>query len=166
MSAIAFLRRIYRDLGSKREARELERFSPTLRRQVNLNPAHLELVQRALRGVVGEVGGTAHGIEMSTLDIAGKTGTAQVSRLRRLVEGGGPVEISARDHAWFAAFAPAHAPEVSIVVFVEHGGSGGSEAAPVARDILVDYFTRIRPGSPPPGMVNAQRRNAAAPGRR
>lgn len=58
--------------------------------------------------------------------VAGKTGTAQVA--------GAPA------HGWFAAFAPAEAPEVVVVVLLEHGGSGAASAAPVARRILAAYF--------------------------
>ena len=45
-----------------------------------------------------------------------------------------------RDHAWFASFAPAEAPELVIVVFVEHGGSGSRAAAPIARELYERYF--------------------------
>jgi penicillin-binding protein 2 len=45
-----------------------------------------------------------------------------------------------QDHAWFAAFAPAKAPEVVVVVIVERGGKGGQVAAPIARKILNAIF--------------------------
>lgn len=54
--------------------------------------------------------------------VAGKTGTAE------LAEG--------EPHAWFAAFAPAEAPRVVVVIVVEHGGTGGRVAAPRARQVL------------------------------
>ena len=44
-----------------------------------------------------------------------------------------------RDHAWFAGFAPASRPLVSIVVLVEHGGAGGRTAAPIGTRILQEY---------------------------
>ena len=66
------------------------------------------------------------------LPIAGKTGTAQnvVIGKERLKEEQMPWE--ARDHAWFASFAPAEDPELVVVVINEHGGHGGSDAAPAA----------------------------------
>jgi penicillin-binding protein 2 len=72
--------------------------------------------------------------------------------------------FAARDHAWFAAFAPARDPEIAIVVLVEHGGSGGHEAAPVVAQIVRDYFTRIRPGDPIPSVraIRDQQEAAAA----
>jgi penicillin-binding protein 2 len=45
-----------------------------------------------------------------------------------------------RDHAWFAAFAPADDPEIAVVVLNEHGGHGGSDAAPAASGIIEKYF--------------------------
>jgi penicillin-binding protein 2 len=83
------------------------------------------------------------------LEVAGKTGTAEVARRRR--ERRGPDRRSVeeryreRDHAWFAGFAPAHDPEIAVVVLVEHGGGGGRNAAPIAFDIFRGYFDRIAP---------------------
>ncbi|HVW03159.1 MAG TPA: penicillin-binding transpeptidase domain-containing protein, partial [Planctomycetaceae bacterium] len=54
--------------------------------------------------------------------IAGKTGTAEV--------GGKP------DHAWFAGYVPADRPRYAFVVVLEHSGSGGKAAGPVARDLV------------------------------
>jgi len=47
-----------------------------------------------------------------------------------------------RDHAWFVAFAPVEDPEIAIAVLVEHSGHGGSIAAPVARAVLEEYFSK------------------------
>ena len=45
-----------------------------------------------------------------------------------------------RDHAWFVAFAPAEHPEIALSVFVEHGGHGGSAAAPIAKRVIEEYM--------------------------
>ncbi len=45
-----------------------------------------------------------------------------------------------RDHAWFAAVAPVEAPELVVVVLNEHGGHGGSDAAPAAMAVVRKYF--------------------------
>jgi penicillin-binding protein 2 len=45
-----------------------------------------------------------------------------------------------RDHAWFLAFAPLEEPEILVAVLVEHGGHGGSAAAPIAREVMKKYF--------------------------
>ena len=47
-------------------------------------------------------------------------------------------------HAWFAGWAPAEDPELVIIVLVEHGGAGGTNAWPIAQRILDGYFTKIR----------------------
>ena len=52
------------------------------------------------------------------------------------------IEYKYRDHAWFAAFAPAEDPEIVVVVLAEHSGHGGTVAAPVAREVLAKYFEK------------------------
>jgi peptidoglycan glycosyltransferase len=76
---------------------------------------------RIMRRVVTD--GTARGIDVPGLPIAGKTGTAQNPR-------GEP-------HSWFIGFAPAERPALAVAVMVEHGGYGSAVAAPIARDLLL-----------------------------
>ena len=46
-----------------------------------------------------------------------------------------------RDHAWFVAFAPAEEPQIAVAVLVEHAdGGGGAVAAPVAHQVLEEFF--------------------------
>ncbi len=66
--------------------------------------------------------GTGTKAALSSVQVAGKTGTAEV-------EGGEP-------HAWFAAFAPADDPQIVVAVLVENAGTGGSVAAPIARAVI------------------------------
>ena len=73
--------------------------------------------------------------------MAGKTGTVQVKRITLAQREKGITKNidrpwAERDHALFVAYAPVKNPRYSISVVVEHGGSGSSTAAPVARDIL------------------------------
>ena len=72
---------------------------------------------------------------MKVLQLAEKTGTAQVSRLKK-----GPKAREIEDHAWFVSFAPAEDPSILIITLVEHGGSGGSNAAPISRELMKTYF--------------------------
>ncbi|MER3469561.1 MAG: penicillin-binding protein 2, partial [Thermoflexus sp.] len=53
-------------------------------------------------------------------------------------------------HAWFAGYAPADAPELVVVVVVEHGGQGSAVAAPLARQILEAYYGLPRTPFPTP----------------
>jgi penicillin-binding protein 2 len=114
----------------------VQEFAPRVRRRVEARGEHLALVQKALAAGVNEVGGTAYRARLQGVDMAGKTGTAQVShRLARGVEAE-KVWYFNREHAWFAGYAPIRSPEVAIVVLVEHGGAGGKHAAPVAFEVM------------------------------
>lgn len=84
-------------------------------------PGVAHFVREAMRLAVQQ--GTARQAAMAGVDVAGKTGTAQVGAGRS-------------PHAWFIGFAPARAPEVVVAVVVEHGGYGGSVAAPIARRVI------------------------------
>ncbi len=73
--------------------------------------------------------------------IAGKTGTAQVFSLGEDEEyEHEELAIHLRDHALFIAFAPAEDPQIVLSVLVEHGGGGGSVAAPIARQVMDKYL--------------------------
>jgi len=110
---------------------------------VPVAPAHLERVARALGGVVQEPHGTGWRARVSGVAVAGKTGTAQVVRLERTADmNEDEIPRRYRDHAWFAAFAPLAAPEIVVVALVEHGGHGGSAAAPIVQRVLMRYFEK------------------------
>jgi len=108
---------------------------------VGINREYLEFIQEALAGVVNEKGGTGVAARLEEVEVAGKTGTAQVVR-SRLYEGVPESEVPEefKDHAWFVSFAPAKNAEIAVVVLIEHGGMGGSAAAPLAREMLRKYF--------------------------
>lgn len=75
--------------------------------------------------------GTGKKAALSSIQVAGKTGTAQIS--------------GQEDHAWFIGFAPADNPQVAVVVLLENNGStGGSSAAPIARKLISKVVERIK----------------------
>jgi penicillin-binding protein 2 len=120
---------------------------PVLRRAVSLPPAALAEIRQGMWRAVNVAGGTAHELGRSPLvEIAGKTGTAQVRGKRKKDHAAkAPSEWDpTRDHAWFAGWAPASKPEIAVVVLIEHGGAGGRVAGPVAREIIEGYFGRVR----------------------
>ena len=121
---------------------------PELRRRVSLSPNTLDVLREGMWRVVNAQGGTAFRFGKSgVVEIAGKTGTAQVRGRRPNEDAAAPDPAEwdpERDHAWFAGWAPARQPEIAIVVLIEHGGAGGQVAAPVAREIVEGYFTRVR----------------------
>lgn len=87
-----------------------------------LRPQTLAHVREGLEMVVNRPGGTAFKtVQTKEVRIAGKTGTA---------ENGGA------DHAWFAGYVPAERPRIAFVVVLEHGGSGGKAAGPVAKNFV------------------------------
>jgi penicillin-binding protein 2 len=98
---------------------------------VELSPMVWALLRQSLWSAVNE-NGTGAAARIPGLEIAGKTGTAQMVAKSRADRG--------QDHAWFASFAPVQDPEVVVVVLIERGGRGGQVAAPVARKILNAIF--------------------------
>lgn len=108
-------------------------------RDAALDPQILRRVSEALWSVVNETKGTGRRARIEGLDIAGKTGTVQVIAQNVRVDSN-DLPPEQRDHAWFASFAPLDAPELVVVVFVEHGGKGSEAAAPIARALYEKYF--------------------------
>jgi penicillin-binding protein 2 len=108
---------------------------------LELSPRTVEILRRALRGVVNE-GGTGKAARLQRhpqFSVAGKTGTVQVVRASAGVDSSELPE-DLRDHSWFIGYAPADNPTIAFAVFVEHGGHGGDQAAPIAREVLDVYF--------------------------
>jgi penicillin-binding protein 2 len=106
---------------------------------VKVDSEHLSWIKDGLVGVVTEDDGTAHNEAFPDIDLAGKTGTAQVSHVTPRGVDPDKVWYFNRDHAWFAGYAPVSAPEIAIVVLVEHGGGGGKNAVPVAMRVVSDW---------------------------
>ena len=117
----------------------VQEFSPRVRRQIQIDPENMKLIHKALNAGVNEEGGTASKARINGVDMAGKTGTAQVGHA--LVRGleAERVQYFSRDHAWFAGYSPTDSPEVAVVALIEHGGTGGKHAAPVAFQIVQAY---------------------------
>jgi penicillin-binding protein 2 len=100
-----------------------------------LKQANLDIIKAGMVGVVEEPGGTAHAAKSEHVKIGGKTGTAQVIGLGK---GSGKKYA---DHAWFVAAAPMDKdPQIAVCVLVEHGGHGGSTAAPLAKKVIEAYL--------------------------
>ena len=85
-------------------------------------------VRDMMLGVVR--GGTGAAAALPGVDVAGKTGTAELRPT-----GGGPIDPKNTD-AWFVAFAPAYRPKVAVAVMLVGAGQGGATAAPIAREVL------------------------------
>ena len=107
---------------------------------VNMTPEQNALVLKGMWGVVNN-GGTAGSIKMSNLQIAGKTGTAQVAAL-------GKDNGKDKDHAWFDSFAPYDKPQMAVVVLIENSGFGAANAAPAARAMYEEMLRKNNGGTP------------------
>ena len=73
---------------------------------------------------------------MENLEIAGKTGTAQVSE----IGSGGK-----KDHAWFVSFAPAYKPEIAVIALIENSGFGAANAGVAAHGVYEEYIRLRQP---------------------
>jgi penicillin-binding protein 2 len=111
--------------------------------RVQADPENLRIIRDALQGAVQGVRGTGHRARVEGVQIAGKTGTAQVVGYQGK-DGDDTVPYEFRDHAWFVCFAPAEKPQIALSILVEHGGHGGAEAAPIAQRILQAFFNKER----------------------
>ena len=108
-------------------------------RPVAADPEHLAIIRNAMAAVVNGSGtGVGSKLPLDGVQMAGKTGTAQVYRLTE--RGVANSNWALRDHALFIAFAPVDKPRYSIGCIIEHGGFGASAAAPIVRDCMTYLF--------------------------
>lgn len=86
--------------------------------------------------------GTGKEAAVEGMDVIGKTGTAQVISLSNLDQYASEEDIpyEKRHHAWFVAGVLDRTPRISISILIEHGHSGGSAAAPVAKEVIEAFY--------------------------
>ncbi|MGN6870935.1 MAG: penicillin-binding transpeptidase domain-containing protein, partial [Solirubrobacteraceae bacterium] len=104
-------------------------FNPVPQRHINIDPFYLETIRAGLRAAASQPGGTSADVFQNfPQQVYGKTGTAQYN--------------GQQDYAWYACFVPSSATSkpIVVVVTVEQGGFGAVGAAPVARQILSQWF--------------------------
>jgi penicillin-binding protein 2 len=117
-----------------REGETLVQNSAQVVGTIPLKDDMIAFLQDALIGVVNDPGGTGRRARIEGYTVAGKTGTAQVVSLDYQSD-----QKIHKDHAWFISYAPAEAPEIAVIVLIEHGGKGGAVAAPLAKQIIEIY---------------------------
>ena len=137
----------YKKENPNSTAVDLARFNfnlqPLFRNQENIN-----FVKDAMFAASNEPGGTSYGsrYDNKKFMFAGKTGSSQIKRFtaeqREAETKQSEIAYLERDHAWFVAFAPIKDPKYAISVLVEHGGSGSSAAAPVAKKVIKKVIER------------------------
>ena len=112
------------------------------------NSENVKFVLDALYGATNEPMGTSYRSRLTKKGYvyAGKTGTSQVRTIteeeRKLELKNKDLPYERRDHALFAAFAPYKYPRYSISVVIEHGGTGSSAAAPIAKKVIKKVLDR------------------------
>ena len=107
----------------------LQNINPAPSRHIPINPLYLETIRQGLREAASSPGGTSAAVFSNFPEqVYGKTGTAQLN--------------GQNDTSWYACFVPATATTkpIVVVVHVEQGGFGAVAAAPVARQILSQWF--------------------------
>jgi len=106
------------------------------------NPKNIKLVREAMFASTNEIRGTSYSsrIEDPKYQFAGKTGTSQVKRIteaaRELDLSTSEIPYNERDHALYIAFGPYKDPRYALSIVIEHGGSGSSAAAPIAKKLF------------------------------
>ena len=112
------------------------------------NQENVKFVLDAMFASTNEWGGTSYRsrIDDPKYQFAGKTGTAQVKKIteiqRELDLDIAQIPYEERDHAWYIAFGPYKNPRYALSVFIEHGGSGSSVAAPLAKKLIKKVIDR------------------------
>ncbi|MGE5190262.1 MAG: penicillin-binding protein 2 [Gemmatimonadota bacterium] len=122
---------------------KVETRPPEVLRRLPWKPEDVAFIKKALSGVVNEWG-TGGAAKLPDVEVGGKTGTAQVAGVKGKMIKSENLPYFIRDHAWFIAFAPVSDPEIAVVAMVEHGGHGGSAAAPVVKAVMQEYFRERR----------------------
>ncbi|MGV7221818.1 MAG: penicillin-binding protein 2 [Nitrospinales bacterium] len=122
------------------EGKILKIFPAKPGKQISFKKENMALIKEALLGVVQDLRGTGKRARVKNVEVAGKTGTAQVVGMKK---GEQPkdeeIPYMFKDHAWFVSFAPFKDPEVAAAVIIEHGGHGGHTAAPIAKKLIHEY---------------------------
>ena len=123
-------------------------FSQSNLKSLNKNKENIKFVLDSLYGATNEPQGTSFSSRYKSSDymFAGKTGTSQIRTItaeeRKLKFKNKDLPYKKRDHALFVGFAPYKKPRYAISVVVEHGGSGSSSAAPIAKKVIKKVIDR------------------------
>ncbi len=105
----------------------VESIAPTVIRKNFISEDVMKVVREGMRKTVTD--GTAQPLKTLSVEVAGKTGTAQF---------GG----EGKTHGWFISFAPYNNPEIALVIIAEGGGDGHSSGVPITKAVYDYYFNR------------------------
>lgn len=124
-----------------------------------------KIVKEAMRRVANGTAGTARSLKVPGVQMAGKTGTAQVMSFSadQIYAKCESRPIHLRHHGWYIAWAPWDKPEITVAVLAQHSCHGNPGAAPVVRDIIEAYFRKYHPDVIAEGLKKGDKRASAAP---
>jgi penicillin-binding protein 2 len=115
--------------------------------QLDIQQSHLDIIKTALFNTMNSPGGTGYlsRVDYKSMQMAGKTGTAQVQAKKNANDDLSRDNIAwgSRNHALFAGYAPSDNPQYAILVYFDHGGGGGRAAAPIAKKSCKMYYLNI-----------------------
>lgn len=104
----------------------LEEFNPEIIRTIDIDKEKFQIIREGMREAVTE--GSAYLLKDLPIEVAGKTGTAQVTNTFR------------KTNAWFTGFAPYENPEIALAIVIEGAGEGSAAAVPVAKEVFEWYY--------------------------
>ncbi|AGH95196.1 penicillin-binding protein 2 [Pseudobdellovibrio exovorus] len=129
--------------------------SPEILRDVTLQQPNgykidretFDVVKEGMRRVANGTRGTARSLKIPGVQMAGKTGTAQVMSFSadQIYKSCESRPIHMRHHGWYVAWAPWDKPEVIVAVLAQHSCHGNPGAAPIVRDVIEAYFQKYHP---------------------
>ena len=129
--------KIYPKITVDTETNFLDKYEPLFKEKKNI-----KIIQDSIYSSTNEVMGTSYSSRINDpkYRFAGKTGTAQVKRItaeeRELDLKTSEIPYEQRDHALYVAYGPTENPRYALSIIIEHGGSGGTTAAPMAKKLF------------------------------
>lgn len=137
------------------EGKPILKTFPTIVRDITLpqpngykiDVANFKILKEAMRRVANGASGTARHWKVPGVEMAGKTGTAQVMSFSadQIYASCMSRPIQMRHHGWFVAWAPWDKPEITVAVLAQHACHGNTGAAPIVRDVIEAYFKKNHP---------------------
>lgn len=106
----------------------IKEFKPEMIRNNFIDANYLQVVREGMRGAITD--GSAYLLSDLPIEVAGKTGTAQVTNTFR------------KTNAWFTGFAPYNNPEIALAIIIEGAGEGSTAAVPVAKEVFEWYYNK------------------------
>ncbi len=125
----------------------LKKTEPEVLHKTRWSEHNLKLVRKGIQSVFQHENGTAHAYWIPGIDVAGKTGTAQIIRFTAdtVFKDCKHLERRFRHHGLFVAYAPVSDPKIAVAVVAEHSCAGSSGAGPIAMAVIKKYLSKIDP---------------------